>query len=110
MIDKELIETYFLLTGRPIATMTVDEYLAFASAGIAGGGRTSSSVLRGMPQIVQTPEVTPEDVEDTAPLQSVTSSSQKSAFTAQPEKKQPEPKEPSKPEIDALQMLKSIAG
>ena len=106
---KEIIEDYFSLTGRPLATMTVEEYLSFLNSirkepnktAVFSPGYTKASASEPPSAIImQTPENTAFSQTATPPIQKNT----KEEIKATKENDQISPKS------DPLQMLKSIAG
>ena len=106
---KEIIEDYFSLTGRPLATMTVEEYLAFLNSirkepdktAVSPPKYTETPAPAPLPTIImQTPENTAFSQTATPPIQE----NIKEEMKATGENDQISPKS------DPLQMLKSIAG
>lgn len=108
MVNRNIIEDYFTLTGRPIATLTVEEYLLFLKAGTATADKTRV-VDNVHPEDIQpdySPDITPKTTENSF-------SSQATPTPIRGNKNEESLKSKEKAsgkERNALQMLKSIAG
>ena len=108
MVNRNIIEDYFALTGRPIATLTVEEYLLFLKAGTAMADKTRV-VDNVRPENLQpdySPDITSKTSEDSFSSQAMPTPIRGNINEESIKAKE---KAPIK-ERSVLQMLKSIAG
>lgn len=102
-----IIEEYFKITGRPIATMTVSEYLEFCRFTPTGNIQTSSWIETDTTKDKTTNKTTSKN--DTKVNNTNNNSGHIKAPTEKPTQKDNQPK-PVAVNTSPLDMLKSVSG
>lgn len=104
---KHIAEGYFHLTGRPMATMTVDEYITFYNAAKSEGGIVAQAVSSNEPAPIEKSPSAEIKEEKTESLEQQTTDTVKKAETIpMPVKK----KEEKASKSAMLSILQSVSG
>lgn len=102
---RQLIEDYLSITGRPVATLTVDEYIKFTTAQIAGHPANYSYI--STPVIEKSVEITENgnNKYDSDQEMAISQPAQLKLINNEPKK---EKSKPTKEEM--LKFMKSVSG